>query len=507
MQDLLNRAAPPPSHANNVSQPGARLARLAIAGGIAIVAANCSQGPQRPERQLSAQQQREIGAFSDTAKYGRASPRVVQYGDAVPKGGGRYHVGPSYRIAGRIYSPRENPNYTAVGNASWYGAAFHGRKTANGEIYDKYSFTAAHPTMPLPSYARVTNLGNNRSMIVRVNDRGPFHGGRIIDLSQQVADALQFRHLGTARVRVDYVGRAGLAGSDDRKLMATLRTDGQPADAPAGLGSGVMVASADQNFQSQTRTAAVLAPEAPVPLPRRAEPARVQVASLASAAGETQPEAASVQRAAGVARAGVPVPPARPFEVGAVSTRSAPVATVAAAPAQPRTTVASAVPAVAPAAFAPPTARAAVAPLNAALQPVPVARALASVPAQPIQQAAALYYADAVSPQPLVAQAFRFVRNDGVEPLARAASPAAVQVPAAAVALIVEAGVFRDAGNAERLARRLAGPGSVSVQPLTLAGGTMYRVSVSGLASEESARQVAEVARQAGAAGARVLRR
>ncbi len=113
--------------------------------------------------------------------------------------------------------------------ASWYGDAFHGRRTANGEIFDKNSISAAHPTLPLPSYVRVTNAGNGRSMIVRVNDRGPYHGGRVMDVSQRVADALGFRGQGTARVRVEYIGRASLAGSDDNKLMATLRLDGMPA--------------------------------------------------------------------------------------------------------------------------------------------------------------------------------------------------------------------------------------------------------------------------------------
>ncbi|PWB79359.1 MAG: septal ring lytic transglycosylase RlpA family lipoprotein, partial [Methylocystaceae bacterium] len=106
-------------------------------------------------------------------KYGVApSPRVVADGEEVPRGGGSYLVGKPYQIAGKTYYPSERP-YSAVGLASWYGSDFHGRKTANGEVFDRGSISAAHPTMPLPSYARVTNLRNSRSMIVRVNDRGP----------------------------------------------------------------------------------------------------------------------------------------------------------------------------------------------------------------------------------------------------------------------------------------------------------------------------------------------
>jgi rare lipoprotein A len=165
-------------------------------------------------------------------KYGvKPSPLVVA-GGSVPKGGGRALVGKPYTIAGRTYVPRENPSYVNEGLASWYGPSFHGRKTANGEVFDKFSISAAHTTMPLPSYARVTNLANNRSIIVRVNDRGPYHGNRIIDVSQRVADVLAFRHLGTARMRVEYVGPASTNGSDDRLLIASLSTDGSPARLP-----------------------------------------------------------------------------------------------------------------------------------------------------------------------------------------------------------------------------------------------------------------------------------
>ncbi len=113
------------------------------------------------------------------------------------------------------------------------------RRTANGEIFDMTSITAAHPTLPIPSYARVTNTRNGRSIIVRINDRGPFHGSRVIDLSVRTAKLLEFHDNGVARVRVEYVGTAPLEGSDDRQLVATLRT-GTPAPAP----SGIMLASA-----------------------------------------------------------------------------------------------------------------------------------------------------------------------------------------------------------------------------------------------------------------------
>ena len=169
------------------------------------------------------------------SRYGvSASPRVVDNGDPVPKGGGVYRVGTPYAVAGRVYVPEEDPHYQATGLASWYGEDFHGRLTANREVFDLNGISAAHPTLPLPSYARVTNLSNGRSLIVRVNDRGPYHGNRIIDVSMKAAHLLGFHASGTAWVRVEYVGRAPIEGSDDRILAATLRQD-EPAPAPGNV--------------------------------------------------------------------------------------------------------------------------------------------------------------------------------------------------------------------------------------------------------------------------------
>jgi rare lipoprotein A len=171
----------------------------------------------------------------DSRYYGvSASPRVVDFGDPVPKGGGSYRVGAPYVVAGRVYVPEDNPHYRAEGLASWYGEDFHGRLTANGEVFDLAGVSAAHPTLPLPCYVRVSNLANGRSLIVRVNDRGPYRGDRIIDVSVRAAQLLRFHTRGTAWVRVEYVGRAPIEGSDDRMLEATLRQD-EPAPAPRSV--------------------------------------------------------------------------------------------------------------------------------------------------------------------------------------------------------------------------------------------------------------------------------
>src|SRR3984957_11964232 len=163
-----------------------------------------------------------------------ASERVVQPGEPVPKGGGTYRVGSPYVVGGQTYFPQDDPHYNAEGLASWYGDDFHGRYTANGELFDTNGISAAHPTLPLPSYVRVTNLSNGRSLIVRVNDRGPYHGHRIIDVSAHAAHLLDFHKRGTAWVRVEYVGRSPLQGSDDRILEATLRQN-EPAPSPANM--------------------------------------------------------------------------------------------------------------------------------------------------------------------------------------------------------------------------------------------------------------------------------
>ena len=142
------------------------------------------------------------------------SPRVIAPGQPVPKGGGTYKVGNPYRIDGALFVPAEDPTYNRIGVASFYSEDFHGRKTANGEIFDMWALTAAHPTLPLPSYAYVTNTANGRTLLVRINDRGPYARGRVIDLSRATARLLGFEMHGTAVVRVRYAGRAPLNGDD-----------------------------------------------------------------------------------------------------------------------------------------------------------------------------------------------------------------------------------------------------------------------------------------------------
>jgi len=226
------------------------------------------------------------------------SKRMVEEGEPIPKGGGSYKVGQPYQLNGRTYYPGENKSYRAEGIASWYGPDFHGRATANGEVYDMNGISAAHPTLPMPSYLRVTNLANGRSIIVRLNDRGPYAKNRLIDLSIGTAKALDFYGHGLARVRVEYVGPAPLEGSDERILMATLR-HGSPAPAP----SRVMLASAkpfvpqladgaDNDDSARREGALPIPPERPFNLGAAAS--RPPSRSAASDAGAADRKARSV---------------------------------------------------------------------------------------------------------------------------------------------------------------------------------------------------------------------
>jgi rare lipoprotein A len=219
--------------------------RLLVVSLICAFAASCASTKETPTQK----KRRSKEYFSETEYGVKASPRVA-YGRKVPKGGGRDITGKPYKVKGKWYVPKEDKKYDRTGLASWYGSAFHGRLTANGEVYDQYHLSAAHPTFPLPSYARVTNLENGDSVIVRVNDRGPYHPGRIIDLSNKAAEMLEVQHKGTAKVRVQYVGRARMDGKDMPFLMAsfTRKGDRMKRFNPGEIATGVMVASADRKF-------------------------------------------------------------------------------------------------------------------------------------------------------------------------------------------------------------------------------------------------------------------
>jgi len=159
---------------------------------------------------------------------------------------GQYKVGNPYTVNGVTYRPRIQPGYDETGIASWYGPNFHGKYTANGERYDMNKLTAAHRTLPMPSYVRVTNLENGRALVLRVNDRGPFTKSRIIDVSRRAAQLLGFERSGTAKVRVQAVEekadapRALPPAEPDNRVLADKLAEAEPA---AGPPPGAAIAS------------------------------------------------------------------------------------------------------------------------------------------------------------------------------------------------------------------------------------------------------------------------
>ncbi len=301
---------------SSLMSPAASLARmvssavlsnnsLASRGVLLVVVAGGAAGlggcAQQPMSKKLAMQSKE---YFPSSKYGAASPRVVALGERAPHGGGSYMVGKPYTIAGKTYYPSEK-RFSGVGLASWYGEAFHGRRTANGEIYDIESISAAHPTMPLPCYARVTNLRNHRSLVVRVNDRGPFHENRIMDVSKRAAEALAFQGVGTARVKVEYLAPASLEGSDDEKLLATLREDG-----PATLDGSAPILASRVYEPTQTASLAPVAPRERVEVPAQEhvepraaapQPPRPQKIAAIAAQDDDEDEAPRAKRVHGAA--------------------------------------------------------------------------------------------------------------------------------------------------------------------------------------------------------------
>lgn len=165
----------------------------------------------------------EVGISKHLLEERPSSDEEVYYGNAkeIPNDGeqysGYFKVGNPYEIQGVSYFPQNYEDFQETGTASWYGDDFHGKKTANGETYDSSTMTAAHPTLPLPSMVRVTNLRNGVSAIVRVNDRGPFSKSRVIDVSEKAADALGFKGQGTTEVKIE------LLRNDTDELLQKLK--------------------------------------------------------------------------------------------------------------------------------------------------------------------------------------------------------------------------------------------------------------------------------------------
>jgi rare lipoprotein A len=201
-----------------------------------------------------------------------------------------YKVGQPYQVRGVWYYPKEQPNYDEIGIASWYGEAFHNHYTADGEVFDMTLPSAAHTTLPLPSIVEVTNLANGRKLMVRVNDRGPFVDGRVIDLSKEAAAQLGFVTAGVTRVRVRYVGRA----PDPSGMSARTQVASAPKAAPAAPAAVGLVQLADAGAPTRTTDYDyATAPKRPIPYSQLAQSQSAPVAATSVASAAAAPVSAA----------------------------------------------------------------------------------------------------------------------------------------------------------------------------------------------------------------------
>ncbi|WP_165665062.1 septal ring lytic transglycosylase RlpA family protein [Metapseudomonas otitidis] len=239
--------------------------RIATYGTLALLLASCSSS-------RSPQYTQPGGPISGPGDYSRPHKDgapwwdvdVSRIPDAVPMPHyGSFKANP-YTVMGKTYYPMADARrYQAVGTASWYGTKFHGQATANGEAYDLYGMTAAHKTLPLPSYVRVTNLENGRSVILRVNDRGPFYSDRIIDLSFAAAKKLGYAEVGTARVKVEGIDPHEWWAAQGRPVPMVLAQPQQvakPQPAPATQAPIVAASTVEQYTPPPEQHAAPVLP-------------------------------------------------------------------------------------------------------------------------------------------------------------------------------------------------------------------------------------------------------
>jgi len=228
-----------------------------------------------------------------------SAPGEIPDVDAIPEPDvvdvplSRYGNRSPYSVLGKSYRVRDSAaGYDETGTASYYGNKFHGRRTSNQEVYDMYAFTAAHRTLPLPSFARVTNLDNGKSVIVRVNDRGPFHDGRLIDLSYAAAVKLGIHPRGTGRVEVTGLS-PGENARHDYDAIASAATPAPATGVATALPPGVRIATGRPATLAAAAPASV--PAAPASPPRSTMDTLVQALPIASAnAGERAPGAKAV---------------------------------------------------------------------------------------------------------------------------------------------------------------------------------------------------------------------
>jgi rare lipoprotein A len=222
--------------------------RLLLLFFVAFSLAGCSSAPQRTEPprrtdlpprvepsvpETKAPPSTKGGYYKDDGPGENPPPDLASVPDAVPRAEPLHrYANRRYQVFGKEYVPiSSHQPYRERGTASWYGKKFHGQKTSSGEVYDMYKMSAAHKTLPIPSYARVTNLANGKSVVVRINDRGPFHSDRIIDLSYAAAHKLDYIKTGSAKVQVESIDPGEEAGAQAQVAAAPAEEAKNPIEA------------------------------------------------------------------------------------------------------------------------------------------------------------------------------------------------------------------------------------------------------------------------------------
>lgn len=406
-----------------------------------------------------------LGACGDGNFFPTSLSSVSQDRTYTGPGEGRWQVGEPYTINGMSFTPQEDYGYSEVGLASWYGRKYHGRQTANGEIYDMYKLTAAHPTLPLPSIVRVTNLENGAQLDLRVNDRGPFIPGRILDVSKAAADRLGFKTAGVTQVRVDI-----LAGESRRLKQAMLNGGGQRFAAAPPPSATLRPAVANTRQISQrpapgnfitasagSPTIASAPPPATLPQPGgfRVTPIDPIIPQVdgpprrqASAAEHAVIDPAFAPKSPAVASRLVATSQIEALPTPAVPAQAGPIATAPSLPPSPG--------------FATETD------LPDAWTPLDMPPA--SVPRQAANQ----------TPQ------LAALQTRSIGPF----TPAFAPPPGRQTGLYVQAGAFGDPGKAARISDQLAAIGPALVAPVNADGRELYRVRIGPFADRDTANRM-----------------
>lgn len=398
-------------------------------------------------------------------------------------GRGSYRIGKPYVIDGKTYYPAEDFNYSETGIASWYGPGFHGRNTANGEVYDQEQVSAAHKTLPLPTIVRVTNLDNGRSVIARVNDRGPFVSGRIIDMSKGGAHELGLDQTGTARVRVEVMRReteivkaVAINGGGVGDQMAALSN-------PSSLPPSSPSPSSPPNVLDTTLGPVIASAPRPANAPPPSPPQLVSASQPIWSPGDPPPpKGLSYGPMVVSSDPQTPAPPAPPTGSYSSQVISTPIAPPPLQPQPPQ------------AAWSKPVQSTPNQAVQLAPPPSTLGNQAAALP--PPQVAPQVVSPPVVSP-PVVSPPV-------VSPPPQPFSPSSAPLGGSGQ-IYVQAGAFSQFDNAEKVRVQLSQYGAASVSPVQANGRELYRVRLGPLASMQAADALRGQVLQAGYRDARVV--